>query len=301
MPGPYHALIDIDRDFRRCLSDYNFPLDDPGFKAYWLTESYVTRKYIMAAGNEMTSAEANGVAVVKDFRAKKERKETIDNTDQDAADIAMVEMMKACGIDEETWKQMVDEELHGFLSFDLIRECARWGYKQLEKPEVQDSEKDPVAEAKQKQKKVMLQRIQGMSDSIKAILKTQEKNSENPEEYIIPLHKGTKFHLFSREDVIAFESRSDKSDDSTLKEMELNTRQMSILRKIWEIQTEQIKMQTTIGLDGDVLSRISSEYAQGNAGTGLQKLHNEGVATSMKMWNSLVGLVKDFFEAFVKR
>ena len=76
----------------------------------------------------------------------------------------------------------------------------------------------------------------------------------------------------------------------------MNPDQLALLRKIWEVGTTEIAMQTVVQLDGDVVTRILRKYADEDY-TILHKLHDEGVSTAIGFWKDLVGLVKDFFES----
>lgn len=81
----------------------------------------------------------------------------------------------------------------------------------------------------------------------------------------------------------------------------LNPNDLVLLRKIWELGTEEIAMQTVIQLDGDVITRIQRNYATPSpTNETVQKLHNEGVSKSISFWKELVGIIGDFFNLIVK-
>lgn len=78
----------------------------------------------------------------------------------------------------------------------------------------------------------------------------------------------------------------------------LTSNELVTIRKAWEIGTEKIAMQTVIQLDGDVVTRISPEYAKPDKKV-IHEIHQQGVSISMKAWGELVGVVKEFFEKIV--
>jgi hypothetical protein len=70
------------------------------------------------------------------------------------------------------------------------------------------------------------------------------------------------------------------------------------LRKIWEIGTEEIVMQTVIHLDGDVMTRVQPHWA-GPEGQGLLAIHNTSVTTATRFWKLLVDTLRAFAESVV--
>lgn len=63
--------------------------------------------------------------------------------------------------------------------------------------------------------------------------------------------------------------------------------EVMLLRKIWEIGTEDIAVQTIVQLDGDVMTRIVPRFAGDDSRT-LLEVHSSGVATSVAFWSRLV-------------
>ncbi|MDM8515986.1 hypothetical protein QUF76_07290 [Desulfobacterales bacterium HSG16] len=124
----------------------------------------------------------------------------------------------------------------------------------------------------------LLFRIKRMSEQVKSIFAALErrgvKNWENK---------------ISREEI-----------DKQQPPLPLNTDELVMIRKIWEMGLEEIAMQTLIQLDGDVLTRIQPKYAKKNF-TIVHDLHNQSVATSMKFWGQLIGILQDFFSAMASK
>jgi hypothetical protein len=77
----------------------------------------------------------------------------------------------------------------------------------------------------------------------------------------------------------------------------LDDRQRLVLRKAWELGTEQVVMQTVVYLDGDVITRIRPDLAEGNR-RDLLDVHQKGVDTSMAFWRHLVDVVRSIVGAF---
>jgi hypothetical protein len=81
--------------------------------------------------------------------------------------------------------------------------------------------------------------------------------------------------------------------------MKLSPENLVLIRKAWEMGTEEIAMQTVIQLDGDVVTRVQPKYAE-NTAASIHEIHRENVRVSVEFWKELVQLVKDFFTSVVK-
>lgn len=57
--------------------------------------------------------------------------------------------------------------------------------------------------------------------------------------------------------------------------------------KAWEIGTSVVVMQTTIGLDGDLVTRVTRNHL-GPSSAVVRQLHDDSVRTSISTWESLV-------------
>jgi hypothetical protein len=79
---------------------------------------------------------------------------------------------------------------------------------------------------------------------------------------------------------------------------ELSVDDFITLRKIWEIGTEEIVMQTVIHLDGDVMTRVQPRWA-GPEGRGLLAIHSTSVATATSYWKLLVDTLGAFIQGVV--
>jgi hypothetical protein len=62
---------------------------------------------------------------------------------------------------------------------------------------------------------------------------------------------------------------------------------VTTLRKAWELGTDEVALQTTIQIDGDVVTRVDPAFL-GEAHTRLREMHQDGVESSMRSWQNLV-------------
>jgi hypothetical protein len=68
------------------------------------------------------------------------------------------------------------------------------------------------------------------------------------------------------------------------------------LRKIWEIGTEEVVMQTVLWIDGDATHRIHPAYAD-KAHEPLLQMHSASVGVSLSYWKSLSELIMSLFQS----
>ena len=73
---------------------------------------------------------------------------------------------------------------------------------------------------------------------------------------------------------------------------ELDARDLAILRKAWEIGVDEIILQTTVGLDGDVVTRVDSRFVD-ETRKPLHGLHDQSVSAAMRTWKDVVGAAVD--------
>ena len=55
-----------------------------------------------------------------------------------------------------------------------------------------------------------------------------------------------------------------------------------MIRKVWELGTEVIAMQTIVQVDGDVITRLNPTYMNEKRYPNLQTYHNEGVNIALR-------------------
>jgi hypothetical protein len=83
------------------------------------------------------------------------------------------------------------------------------------------------------------------------------------------------------------------SADIAAHPVELTADEIVVLHKAWDLDLEQIALQTVIHLDGDVMHRVSPRCANG-AAAPLLSAHDAALRTSISYWKTLVEIVGDF-------
>lgn len=86
-------------------------------------------------------------------------------------------------------------------------------------------------------------------------------------------------------------SRSAMNDPDTKKPMVLGHDDRVFIRKIWELGTEEVVMQTVITLDGDVVSRVQRDFASKDHDV-LHRLHGEGIKIALSTWATIIETIK---------
>lgn len=74
-----------------------------------------------------------------------------------------------------------------------------------------------------------------------------------------------------------------------------------VLRKIWEIGTDVVLMETVIQLDGDVISRVRHSH---QADAALQASHRQLLESGLNNWHFMmdaVGKLIDIMEKLITR
>jgi hypothetical protein len=74
-------------------------------------------------------------------------------------------------------------------------------------------------------------------------------------------------------------------------EVELKPEELLVVRKAWELMLDEIAMQTTIQIDGDVVQRILRRAPKGVDLDQVMKAHERAVDISTSFWGDLVGLI----------
>lgn len=82
-------------------------------------------------------------------------------------------------------------------------------------------------------------------------------------------------------------------------DLDLDLRQLSILKKAFDIGTSKVVMQTIIGLDGDVTTRVAKSFAD-NPNALVNELHHDGIRISVDFWKTLINALKEFGQTIIK-
>jgi len=135
---------------------------------------------------------------------------------------------------------------------------------------------------------LMLRRIETISDDVRRILKMDD---------VDPYLHSTDFNFDDPETVKIFRSMpASKADDY---ELRLDLRQLLVIKKANDIGIEKVVMQTVIGMDGDITTRISKSFAEQPV-VFINQIHHEAISISVDFWKSLINIVVKLGESILK-
>ncbi|SCX87695.1 hypothetical protein [Nitrosospira sp. Nsp13] len=262
MPSPRHALIDIGQDYYEILRETQSLIDVQGVPAIEFTD--MRRQFGLYTDQEII----DGISDKKEVRL--------------------------------TVELEVEDQLGGYAAFDLMR---MWADDFLKSPEKLRRLKD----LESTRNLSVLPRIKNNSDMLKGMFSamclrddilsselTERLKATSPgrltpntvvelSRTIDPKRTSVLTNQFSRADIIT----NEKIDPLVLKDSEV-----LLVRKIWEIGTEVVAVQTTIQLDGDVIVRLNPDCMDEHP--KLIFFHNEGVAVALNYWKNLITIAKEF-------
>ena len=138
----------------------------------------------------------------------------------------------------------------------------------------------------------MLERIITISKDLRNILQTKEKQrlKRGDEKPPRPAPPGElDFDIY--ENVKKFRTMTAREAEKY--DLDLDLRQMMVIQKANDVGTERVVLQTIIGLDGDVTTRISQSFVNDPVPFVLD-MHQNATSTSVEFWNNLVNIVVDF-------
>lgn len=95
-------------------------------------------------------------------------------------------------------------------------------------------------------------------------------------------------------------SRADLVTRDDIAPLPLREQELVMIRKIWELGTEVIAMQTIVQLDGDVITRLDPYYMNEKKYPRLHDYHNEALNVALKHWSDLVSVASSLIQAAVK-
>jgi len=81
-------------------------------------------------------------------------------------------------------------------------------------------------------------------------------------------------------------------------ELNLDLRQLMVFKKANDIGTEHVLLQTVIGMDGDVTTRISKSFADQPV-QFINQMHHEAIGISVDFWKSLITVVVKLGESII--
>ena len=79
----------------------------------------------------------------------------------------------------------------------------------------------------------------------------------------------------------------------------LHPAEITLVRKIWDIGVEQVVMQSTVSLTGDVINRVQSQSGPEDV-TALLEFHREGIVAAGRMWKLIAETLGSMAGGFIK-
>lgn len=189
-------------------------------------------------------------------------------------------------------------EYAGIRSFGELRDRAKEG-AQIYEESARTASPDDQPNLREKMK--MLERIQYQSSQIVGMFKRLEQQAKNKATKGIPGYLSApepkkleelkkldqKEKALSDKGSQLWNNDVERSDMNEISDLELTPDQVTLIRKVWEIGTQQIQLQTIIQVDGDVATYISEAFLRSINKT-LLTIHNDSIVTAVGFWQSLV-------------
>jgi hypothetical protein len=180
-------------------------------------------------------------------------------------------------------------EFGGLMSFLELRQRASDGIKLVDKLiENRELEASNLVQSKKK----MLDRIRTNTHRIVGMFeKHAEKAKVTPEQMTAlknsdpkQSNKATETWNNDVDRSVINKADSDKTD------LKLDLKELVMIKKTWDIGMEEIVMQTIVGIDGDVTTRILERFAK-NPDQTILDTHDGAVKTSIGFWFKIVDVV----------
>ncbi len=95
-------------------------------------------------------------------------------------------------------------------------------------------------------------------------------------------------------------TRADLVTRDDIAPLPLREQELVMLRKVWELGTEVIAMQTIVQLDGDVITRLDPYYMDEKKYPRLHDYHNEAINVALKHWSEMVAVAQELISAVVR-
>jgi len=137
---------------------------------------------------------------------------------------------------------------------------------------------------------MMLKRIETISNDIRSILKMVDTVKGIPVD-------GRDTYKFDQKETIS-NFRTMQSKEAEKYELDLDLRQLMVIKKANDIGTEKVLLQTLIGMDGDVTTRISKAFAE-QPNSFINAMHQEAIGISVDFWKTLINVVVELGKNFI--
>jgi hypothetical protein len=194
----------------------------------------------------------------------------------------------------------VCDQLGGFQAFALMR---RWADELLRDPKCADYLEE------KKHLLSVLPRIRENADMLKGMFSAicrrdeelrgkglmvrldelKEAGKLTPESVV---QEGQKIDEDRTQNLTNQYTRSDILSRDDIGALPISHSELVLIRKIWEVGTEVIAMQTTIQVDGDVITRLNPNYLDRKNYEKLSEYHKDGVKMALAYWGNLVGIAR---------
>ena len=139
-----------------------------------------------------------------------------------------------------------------------------------------------------KRDRVIIERIRRNADQLRALLRNLQQR--------LPLrfHSNDNFLGCNRQQLLNREIKLGRHPKPSLHPDEI-----ALVRKIWDIGVEEVVMQSTVSLSGDVINRIQSGLPPQEA-AALLEFHREGVVSGTRMWKLIAETIVSMTGGFAK-
>ncbi|MBE2221332.1 MAG: hypothetical protein IAF02_07315 [Anaerolineae bacterium] len=280
MPNPRHALLDIGKEYCKALD-----------------EMEVWRRHYYSQKSEEQAQPSDDAL----FEVMRREFGYLTEDEGSAQNIDMANY-------ERRVSHNVSDELGGFDAFDVLRNWADSFMDDLAKdiylspeqlsilPRIKDNadlikgmyssicRRDPVLnDPKKPPEKNLAKRLELMPED-KMNPNTVVKLSKE----IDPAHTIDLTNEYTRSDLV---------NKAGIQPLPLRDSEMVMIRKVWELGTEVIAMQTIVQVDGDVITRLNPIYLDETTYPRLHDYHNKGVNIALEHWSSLVNVAKELIIA----
>ena len=177
----------------------------------------------------------------------------------------------------EQWKQQRIERGTLICDDNTFRSLRRAAYRILED-----------CRELQERDRVILLRIKRNADQLRALLRNLDKRQR------LRINSSDTFLGCNRRQLLERETKLGRHPQPHLLPDEI-----ALVRKIWDIGVEEVVMQSTVSLSGDVINRIQSGLEPQQA-AALLEFHREGIISGTRMWKLISETLVSMTGGFAK-
>ena len=141
--------------------------------------------------------------------------------------------------------------------------------------------------------RIIVERIKRNADQLRAVLRNVGKRLPSRLDSKDSFLKCNRRQLLERETKLGRHPQPNLHPD-----------EMTLIRKVWDIGVEEVVMQSTVSLSGDVINRIQSGLETQEA-AAILAFHREGIVSGTRMWKliaeTLVSMTGGFAKLLARR